>query len=284
MLANTFCHIPGIGEKTERRLWSSGITSWELMCTTSQLAGTPRLRPSWTRHAEESRHQHASRNLRYFAERLPSSQAWRLFKDAEDSCAFLDIETTGLVGSEITTAALYDGESIRYYVNGDNLQQFADDLQDYRLLVTYNGKCFDLPCIEHYFGRRLNHAHIDLRYPLHSLGIRGGLKACEKQLGIRRPGLEDVDGFVAVLLWHEYRTTGSRKALETLLAYNILDAVNLHALMVRAYNKKLEQTPFADSYSLVSRPAPPIPFEPHADTVERVTRGMLTRDSFASSN
>ncbi len=29
MLHQTFCHIPGIGMKTERKLWEAGITSWE---------------------------------------------------------------------------------------------------------------------------------------------------------------------------------------------------------------------------------------------------------------
>ena len=29
MLQHTFCHIPGIGMKTERKLWEAGITSWE---------------------------------------------------------------------------------------------------------------------------------------------------------------------------------------------------------------------------------------------------------------
>jgi hypothetical protein len=28
MLTNTFCHLPGIGEKTERNLWAAGVTSW----------------------------------------------------------------------------------------------------------------------------------------------------------------------------------------------------------------------------------------------------------------
>jgi hypothetical protein len=29
MLANTFCHIAGISAKTEARLWSSGIITWD---------------------------------------------------------------------------------------------------------------------------------------------------------------------------------------------------------------------------------------------------------------
>ncbi len=29
MLLQTFCHIPGVGEKIERRIWEEGITTWE---------------------------------------------------------------------------------------------------------------------------------------------------------------------------------------------------------------------------------------------------------------
>src|SRR5262249_37451373 len=160
--------------------------------------------------------------------------------DFRDACAFVDIETTGLSRwDEITTAVLYDARSVRYYVNGDNLKDFPRDVKDYRLLVTYNGRCFDIPFIERVFRIRLPQAHIDLMYPLRSLGLKGGLKGCERQLGIGRPGLEGVDGFVAVLLWNEFRKRKDVKALETLLAYNVQDAVALHALMVHTLNEKV---------------------------------------------
>ncbi|NLT67642.1 MAG: exonuclease, partial [Acidobacteria bacterium] len=71
-------------------------------------------------------------------------------------------------------------------------------MRDYKLIVTYNGKCFDIPFIEYYFGIKLDCAQIDLRYVLSSLGIKGGLKGCEKRLGIQRPpGMEELDGFFA---------------------------------------------------------------------------------------
>jgi len=55
--------------------------------------------------------------------------------------------------------------------------------------------------------------------------------------------LSDIDGFFAVLLWNEYRKSGSQKALDTLLAYNVQDTVNLESLMVTAYNLKIKETP-----------------------------------------
>jgi len=85
---------------------------------------------------------------------------------------------------------------------------------------------------------------------LFSLGFRGGLKGCERQLGMGRGDLKDIDGYFAVLLWDEYQRTGDQKVLDTLLAYNIQDTINLENLMVTAYNMKLRQTPFYNpSYS-----------------------------------
>ncbi|HMF14757.1 MAG TPA: ribonuclease H-like domain-containing protein [Gemmataceae bacterium] len=182
----------------------------------------------------------------------------------------MDIETTGLFLAKITTIVLYDGRTIRYYVHGQNLDDFLTDVADYRLLVTYNGKSFDVPFIEGHFHVRLSQTHIDLRWPLWSLGLRGGLKGCERLLGISRPGLEDIDGFIAPLLWDEYRSRKNVKALETLLAYNIQDTLSLQTLMVHAYNEKVKATPFSGSHSLPSTSLPESPFKADHDTVERV--------------
>jgi uncharacterized protein len=120
------------------------------------------------------------------------------------------------------------------------------------------------------------HAHIDLRYVLRSLGYRGGLKSCEKQLGIDRQELDGVDGMFAVYLWREYLRTGDRRVLETLLAYNILDVVNLEALMILAYNEKLRSTPVDTGPPLAPPRQPHLPYQPHRDILNRIRHGMMT--------
>jgi uncharacterized protein YprB with RNaseH-like and TPR domain len=275
MLEQSFCHIPGIGAKTEEGLWAAGIRSLR------EVAGHPGLPPRRaalvTHHAEESLARLAARDAHYFAERLPANQHWRLFPHFRDRVAYLDIETTGLgnPGDHITTIALYDGQRIRHYVYGENLPRFPAEIRDYDLLVTYNGKGFDIPFIASYFGQPLSTPHIDLRHVLASLGYSGGLKHVERTLGFDRGDLAEVDGYFAVLLWHDYVRKKNRAALETLLAYNILDTVNLEALMVQAYNLKVAQTPFADSLRLPIPPAPPIPFAVDAPTVTRLRRQYL---------
>lgn len=275
MLEQTFCHIPGIGANTEERLWAAGVHSWRAV------AGHPGLPPRraalLTQHADESLARLAQRDVPFFADGLPSNQHWRLYPHFRERIAYLDIETTGLgnPGDHITTIALYDGTTIRHYVHGENLQEFKQDIRDYDLLVSFNGKCFDVPFIESYFNMHLPTPHIDLRYVLASLGYRGGLKQIERTLGFDRGDLADVDGFFAVVLWHDYANKGNRAALETLLAYNMVDTVNLEALMVHAYNAKVAKTPFAEALRLPTPTPPPIPFTPDGATVTRLRRQQM---------
>ena len=272
MLEQSFCHIPGIGAKTEQGLWAAGVTGWREVAGHAGLP--PRRAAMLTQHATESIERLQARDARYFAERLPVNQHWRLFPHFRDRVAYLDIETTGLEapGDHITTIALFDGATIRHYVHGDNLPAFAQDVRAYDLLVTFNGKGFDVPFIESYFGMRLSTPHIDLRHVLASLGYKGGLKLIEHALGFDRGELTDIDGYFAVLLWHDYKRKQNHAALETLIAYNMVDTVNLEALMVIAYNLKVAQTPFAESLRLPPPAAPAIPFTADMPTVSRLRR------------
>jgi hypothetical protein len=165
---------------------------------------------------------------------------------------------------------VYDGNSIFSYVQGQNLNDFRHDIQNYDLLVTYNGITFDLPFIRRYFKIPMKQAQIDLRYVLASLGYRGGLKSCERQLGIDRKELVDVDGFFAVQLWWDYLNNGNEGALQTLLAYNTVDVVDLELLLVMAYNMKLKDTPFEESHTLSLPVLPTVPFDVDMKTVNRL--------------
>lgn len=273
VLRRTFCHVPGIGIKAEERLWAAGAVSWDDCEKAGECLGERR-RACLSRHLAESQQQLAASNVGFFAETMPASEHWRLYSEFRESVAYVDIETTGLggPGDHITTIALYDGRSICHYVHGENLAEFPRDLRDYRLWVTYNGKCFDLPMLRAAFGLTLDQAHIDLRYVLASLGYKGGLKECERRLGLDRGDLRNVDGFFAVLLWREYRERGDAQALETLLAYNIRDVVNLETLMIQAYNLKVARLPFGPALALAPVAAPPEPFQAHAPTIERLLR------------
>lgn len=270
MLQHTFLHIPGIGPKTEQGFWASGVDDWDAFWGDSSLKLSASKRKTIADVLTESRIQLDRRNPDFFARRIPASQQWRLFSAFRGQTAYLDIETTGLEADcTISTIAVYDGSTMATYVNGQNLDDFIDDIRRYKLLVTYNGKCFDVPVIERHFGATLDHAHIDLRYVLAGLGLKGGLKRCEAQLGMDRGDLEDIDGLFAVVLWKAYLRNRDERALETLLAYNLQDAINLEPLMVTAYNLKIRQTPFDDRFRLPMPETPSNPIAAHRGTIER---------------
>ncbi len=257
---------------TEQKLWDHGIESWDNASDLGSSRLSVKRRELIERYITESRIQQQEQNPGYFAGLLPAHLHWRIFPEFRKDVAYLDIETTGLEpwDHSITSIALYDGREIKTFVQGQNLDDFEEEIENYKILVTYNGKCFDIPFIQWYFRTRLRHVQIDLRYVLKSLGYSGGLKGCEVQLGIDRADLTGVDGFFAVLLWEDYSRHGNEKALETLLAYNIEDVVNLETLMVHAYNMKAQETPFGRDLRIDLPVRPTIPYTPDMRTIRRL--------------
>lgn len=272
MLEHTFCHIEGLGVKTERLLWQAGIRTWNDWrepVPVSLRTGRPAEIPGILAASRQA----LAGDPAFFASRLAASEQWRLFPHFREQTAYIDIETTGLaIESEITTIAVYDGTDVQVFINGRNLEDFPEFIQRFQVLVSYNGKTFDVPFLERFFKIRLKQAHIDLRYVLGRLGFKGGLKGCERQLGLDRGDLDGVDGYFAVLLWYEYDRYSDEPALETLLAYNIADTVNLERLAVEAYNRNVAGLPFAADLTLDRPVPPPLPYQPDPACIERIWR------------
>lgn len=281
MLYNTFIHIPGIGRKTEQQIWDAGILSWadwqEPFPDT-----LPEAKKRLISHHLRQLQNQGQKKASYYGTLLPSNQHWRLFLHFRKTIAYFDIETNGAPREEceITTIALYDGQKIKTYILGRNLEDFANDIAGFDIIVTYNGKSFDVPVIKSCLGISLPQVHIDLRHVLYNLGYRGGLKGCEKQLGISRNDLEGVDGFFAVLLWQAYQQTSNEKILETLLAYNIADAVNLECLLVHAYNQNIAETPFCLSHYIPVPEIPISPCTPDPDIINTLKNNMIAMRTF----
>ncbi len=237
MLENTFIHLPGISFAKELELWKGGIITWDdflKLDRTFQLNNLDKLK----KEIKNSIRSLKFRDCNYFKEKIPKNQHWRCFSNFRDKVAYLDIETTGLSKeSDITIIGIYDKVGEHIFINGKNLDQFSSFVEKYDLLITYNGACFDLPFIRRKFGIKMDHMHIDLRFFLKKLGLSGGLKTIEKRLGIKRSdNTQDVDGKEAVRLWYEYKK-GNKKALETLIEYNIEDIKNLEKIINLTYKK-----------------------------------------------
>ncbi len=155
----------------------------------------------------------------------------------------MDIETTGLSRSfsDITVIGIAIEKNSRLKVT----QLLEKTLTEKKLmtvlsgideLYSYNGSRFDLPFIKAKFGLDLKKqfAHTDLMYKCWKNNLKGGLKAVERNLCINRK-LKDVDGFMAVQLWWEYKNYNDADALKTLLEYNREDIVNLKVLREKLY-------------------------------------------------
>ena len=255
----------------ERRLWANGVCSWKDVLAGIRPAGLKRCMAALTGGVEESQRELLNGNACYFQDRLPVDQHWRIFPHFMDATGYLDIETSGTGERDyITTIALYDGTKVHCYVQGHNLEEFVHDIRLYKVIVTYNGKRFDVPRLERYFDVSLNQVHLDLCPLLRSVGLHGGLKACERRLGITRGELDGLDGFWAILLWRDFFFNGNPRALETLLAYNVEDVLHLEALMVFAYNQKAAQTPVGAEYQLPLPAAKSNPFKADLETIARL--------------
>jgi uncharacterized protein YprB with RNaseH-like and TPR domain len=155
--------------------------------------------------------------------------------------AYLDIETTGLSRCDCELTVI--GIGIERGRKTDLVQLVERHLTKARLLkaltgideiYTYNGSRFDLPFITEKLDINLKQVftHTDLMYDCWRQNLKGGLKAVERELGIRRR-LTEVDGFLAVQLWWDYINNNNKSALATLLEYNKEDVLNLRLLRGR---------------------------------------------------
>jgi len=235
--------MEGIGERTEQALWSSGILSWG-DCSGARLekavgSGAASKIGMW---AEKSIESLDSGDHSFFSRTLPLEHAWRGLYDFPGRIGYLDIETNGLSPqySKVTVVGIYDGEDVHTYVNGDNMDELFADLPKYSVLVTFNGRAFDIPFLKkHYPMINFNHLHVDLRPVLKTLGITGGLKKIETIFGMERKGdMAGLTGYDAVRMWNRYEYSGDKAALDRLIRYNAEDIVHLEPLAKWAFGEK----------------------------------------------
>ncbi|HKY34165.1 MAG TPA: ribonuclease H-like domain-containing protein [Candidatus Polarisedimenticolia bacterium] len=279
MLRHTFLLARGVGSRTERWLWQRGIRDWHELDAALRLPG---MGPTLARRLGEgvgaAREALAAGDAGWFHRRLPAREGWRLYGEFRGSARFLDIETDGIGmwKDGVTVIGISDGRTGRAYVAGRDLERFEEALEGAALLVTFNGKAFDVPFIRRRFPwARLPAAHIDLLHVFRSLGLRGGLKAIERATGLSRGPLDGVDGAWAVALW-ERHLAGDPRALGALVRYNLEDAVNLRYLMDWAYNACLRRCggPGAE-LPVEAPPALPIDRESLALLREMAAAGLI---------
>jgi uncharacterized protein YprB with RNaseH-like and TPR domain len=248
MLRRSFIFLPGVGETTEKRIWTDHVLDWTDFLDRDK-AGPLKGERKWKadRKIEEALEMAETRNLEYFSGLFRTGDNWRLWEEFGQNAVFLDIETMGTRRySPITVVGLHDGSEFKALVRGKDLTAEAvkKALKDASMIVTFNGATFDLPMIEGRFpGTIPKVPHLDLRFLARKCGFSGGLKSIEINMGITRP--EDVKGMSgedAVRLWRVYERDGNRNALKLLLKYNMEDIMNLRPMteeLVRKMTKEM---------------------------------------------
>ncbi|MEC4672175.1 MAG: ribonuclease H-like domain-containing protein [Nitrospirota bacterium] len=236
MLESTFIFLNGIGESTERRLWDQGIVDWYSFLDCSLLPGiAPARKHLYDREVAAAIDHYQSGNWRFFARCLKSREHWRLFQTLRSRTVFLDIETTGEPAGmgEVTVVGLYANGTLTTLVQGETLteERLCEEFSRYSLLVTFFGSGFDLPYLLATFPRlNLEQAHFDLCFAARRLGLRGGLKHIELEVGLSRPSeIQGFSGWDAVHLWQAWKS-GNAEAKRLLCVYNEADVRNLEPL------------------------------------------------------
>jgi uncharacterized protein YprB with RNaseH-like and TPR domain len=240
MLSNSFIFLDGIGVARERWLWTNGITSWDDFMGADRIPGVS---PAGKKKAD-ARLYDASDRLRegdaaYFCPLLRQKDHWRCYGDFRDRAIYLDIETTGISRrSHVTMVGMHDGRRTHTLVKGRDLDR--DHLEAIlgraSIIVTFNGASFDLPILKSWFpGAVPNVPHLDLKHLLRRLGLTGGLKSIERDMGVERDlRIQYLTGQDAVYVWRLWERRGSWNALKTLKEYNSEDCVNLRIIADRA--------------------------------------------------
>lgn len=242
-------HIPGVSKKTEKKIWQSNVLTWDEFLDKFEDVDLGEYRKNRIhRHIKKSIEAFDNGEHQFFAENLPLKDHWRAYHEFKDNCCFLDIETTGLdrVNDDITVIGLYNGSKSKFFIKDVNLSDFSAEIKKYPMIVTFNGRCFDVPFIQTKFpSLTFDHFHVDLRFAMRNIGYSGGLKSIERQLGVARSDeIHGVDGFEAVRLWYKYQN-GDRDALKKLIEYNKADIQNLKYLMEFSFDK-LKKKEFFD--------------------------------------
>ncbi len=167
---------------------------------------------------------------------------------------FIDCETTGLAGGVGTYAFLVglgylSGKEFwveQYFMQDFHqeraiLSAIAEKLGGFESLVSFNGKCYDLPLLENRFViNRIDFdpaswPHLDLLFPCRRLWKRR-IGECslsnieQKILGVRRK--IDVPSYMVPQIYFDYLRTGEAEPLISVFYHNVYDVLSLLRLSV----------------------------------------------------
>ncbi len=252
-IKSTFIHLPNFGKKTEKELWEKGILSWEKYIQIEKESSLFFEESSSV--LNESQKAYANKNIDFFSKTLAKQEYYRLALSFPEEVLFLDIETTGLSSyyDYITMVGWSKKDKYGYYIYGLNdISELKETINNSKIIVTFNGSIFDIPFLKaHFKDLKFPKAHIDLRFLSKSNGLEGGQKNIEEQIGFKRTkSLVQTNGFMATLLWDEYKW-GRKTSLEKLIAYNHSDIEGMKEILDYCINNIYKKNKY---YSYFDKP------------------------------
>lgn len=258
VLTSTFIHLPGIGTEKERTFWKRGIRTWQglydslgkVQKSLFSESDVPANDRDLGAALEASFRALECGDADYFASRIPRREHYRIALSFPDNTAFLDIETTGLSHyyDYTTVVGVSIGKSYSCYIRGDSIEIIRDTLAQSKCIVTFNGTIFDLKFLQkEYPILHLPIAHVDLRFLARRVGLSGGQKAVEREIGIQRDDeIRGMTGESAPILWHRYRL-GDVAAARNLISYNHADIEGMKGILDTIVCRLGETLGFTDS-------------------------------------
>ncbi len=243
MLTSTFQHLKGIGKTKEKKLWDSGITSWQDFenqngTQVSIFAKDKKI----DNILNESKKAFEKKQVDFFAENLKSQEYYRIAFSFPEDTIFLNIETTGSSKyyDDITLLGLSLGDRYHVHIKGQDTKLISNIISKAKAIVTFDGSLFDLPFIRQKFPElKLPLVHIDLRFLAKRVDLSGGQRKIEKEIGIKRKKqLNNLKGEAAPLLWHRY-CRGDLDSLKALISYNHADIEGMKHIFDEAVKRLL---------------------------------------------
>ena len=163
---------------------------------------------------------------------------------------FLDVEATSISirygHLSIVGTVYFEGEKdkkpkFKPFIRHCNLSKLSEHLQQFKIVVTWNGTYHDVPYSEKEFGKKLFNdiAHLDLRIIGRKFDLSGSLKKLENFLEFyRNPSIaEQCQNYKdAIKLW--FSRHKDLQLLKILVLYNYFDVANLYNLFVYIAKEK----------------------------------------------
>lgn len=245
MITRTFSCFKGLSLDSEHKLWRSGCLTWRHFLIIGSSLFSPAKTVSILAQISAAQIALAARIPDYFLTRLSPGYRLRLFPEFRLGTAFLDIETDSLSPkAAITVIGIWFQNEYHSFVQGRDLDDFLTVWPHIKLLLTFNGKRFDVPIILRTFGLTVAPPQIDLLDEARAHGLVGGLKVIEKTLKISRSAEAQGDGCQAPLLWRQYQIMHDFVSLQHLIAYNRQDVVSLLMLTDYLWERAITDCPF----------------------------------------